>query len=123
MVANVEKFGGKDIEIKEIYIPLIDSEYTQDELKKLKNEFNFTPRILDININNYEGVISLTCDKTNKVDWYDDKHNLISTKFNFSERFITKFSVKNLYCSYIYFKVTGEYGEKVSKRFNLIAYK
>lgn len=119
MVANLEKFGGKDIEIKEIYVPLIDSEYTQYDIEELKKEYNFTPRILDININNYEGTISITCDKTSKIDWYDDKQNLISTKFNFSERFVTKFSVKNLYCSYIIFKLTGEYGEKFSKKFNL----
>ena len=122
MVANLEKFGGKDIEIKENYIPLIDSEYTQDELEELKKEYDFTPRILDISINNYEGTISITCDKTNKIDWYDDKRNLINTKFNFSEKFITKFSVKNLYCSHITFKLTGEYGEEVSKKFNLITY-
>ena len=42
--------------------------------------------------------------------------NLIDTKFNFSEKLITKFSVKNLNCSYIRFKLIGEYGEKVSKK-------
>ena len=45
--------------------------------------------------------------------------NLIETKFNFSEKFITKFSVKNLNCAYITFKLIGEYGEKVSKKFKL----
>ena len=122
MIANLEKFGGKDIEITESYIPLIVSEYTQDELEELKNECALTPRILDININNYEGTISISCDKTNKIEWYDDKMNIIDTKFNFSEKFITKFSVKNLDLPYIIFKLTGEYGEKISKKFNLNKY-
>lgn len=119
IVADLDKFGGKDIEIKEIYIPLIKSEYKEDDLNLLKNEYNFTPRILDIEINNYEGTISITCDKTNKIEWYDDRQNLIDTKFNFSEKFTTKFSVKNLHLHYITFKLVGDYGEKVSKKFNL----
>ncbi len=120
MVANLEKFGGKDIEIKEVYIPLITSEYQENEINLLKNECDFSPRILDININNYEGTISITCDKTNKIEWYDDKLNLLETKFNFGEKFFTSFSVKNLCCSYLAFKLIGEYGKKVSKRFKLI---
>lgn len=76
IVADLDKFGGKDIEIKEIYIPLIKSEYKEDDLNLLKNEYNFTPRILDIEINNYEGTIFITCDKTNKIEWYDDELNI-----------------------------------------------
>lgn len=123
MVADLEKFGGKNIEIKKINLPLIKSEYNEQEINLLKNECNFTPRILDININNYEGTISISCDKTNKIEWFDDKLNLLDTEFNFGEKFNTKFSVKNLYCSYLTFKLTGEYGEKISKRFDLIVYK
>ena len=109
-----------NIEIKEIYIPLIKSEYKQDELNLLKNECNFTPRILDININNYQGTISVTCDKTNKIEWFDDKLNLLDTKYNFGKKFYTSISVKDLRCSYLKFKLTGEYGEKVTKKFYLI---
>ncbi len=122
IVANLEKFGGKNIEIKESYLPLIESEYNENEINLLKNECGFTPRILDISINNYEGTISITCDKTNKIEWYDDELNLLETKFNFSEKFNTRFSVKNSHCSYLMFKLTGEYGEKISKKFNLISY-
>lgn len=119
MIANLEKFGGGNIKIKEKYMPLISSEYTQDELENLKKECDFAPRILDINVNNYEGTISIKCDKTNRIDWYDDKHNIIETKFNFSKIFFTKFAVNNLCSSYITFKLTGEYGEKFSKIFYL----
>lgn len=120
MVADLEKFGGKNIEIKGIYLPLIKSDYKQDELYLLKNECNFTPRILDVNINNYQGTISITCDKTNKIEWFDDNSNLLDTKYNFGEKFYTSFSVKDLSCSNLTFKLTGEYGEKVSKKFCLI---
>lgn len=120
MIANLEKFGGKNIELKEIYIPLIKSEYKQDELNLLKNECGFTPRILDININNYEGTISVTCDKTNKIEWFDENKNLLDVKYNFGEKLYTSFSVKDLRRLYLKFKLTGEYGEKVSKKFNLI---
>lgn len=122
MIANLERFGGKDVQIKETCIPLIDSEYTQDTLETLKNEVDFTPRILDVSINNYEGTISITCDKTNKINWYDNKQNLIATKFNFGEKFVTKYSVKNLHFPYIAFKLTGEFGEKISKKFVLSKY-
>jgi len=119
MIADLGKFGGKEIEIKENYIPIINSTYTASELELLKNECSFEPRILDIDINNYQGTITITCDKTNKIEWYDDKMNLIDTKFNFSEKFITKFSVKNLHFANINFKLIGEYGEKTSKKFKL----
>lgn len=33
-----------------------------------------------------------------------------------------KFSVKNLNCTYITFKLTGEFGEKISKKFALSKY-
>lgn len=123
MVANFKKFGGENIEFKEIYLPIIQSKYKEDELDALKNECDFMPRILDICVNNYEGTISIACDKTNKIEWYDNKSNLLDTKFNFGERFYTKFSVKDLHCSYVTFKLTGDYGSKLSKKFNLIAYK
>lgn len=120
MIANLEKFGGKNIEIKEIVIPLIKSEYKQDELNLLKNECGFAPRILDVNIDNYQGTISITCDKTNKIEWFDENKNLLDTKYNFGEKFNTNFSVKDLRCSYLKFKLTGLYGEKVSKKIYLI---
>lgn len=120
MIADLEKFGGRNIEIKEIFIPLIKSEYKRDELNLLKNECNFTPRILDININNYQGTISVTCDKTHKIEWFDENKNLLDVKYNFGKKFYTSISVKDLRCLYLKFKLTGEYGEKVSKKFYLI---
>lgn len=123
MVADLERFGGKNIQINNIKIPLITSEYDEKELNLLKNECDFAPRILDININNYEGTISIICDKTNKIEWFDENLNLLDTKYNFGGRFYTSFSVKNLCCTFITFKLIGEYGEKVSKKFKLIEYK
>lgn len=122
MVVDLDKFGGKGIKIKENYIPIINSDYSIEEIENLKAECSFTPRILNININNYNGTISVVCDKTNKIEWYDDKSNLIDTRYNFSEKFTTNFSVKNLYYQYITFKLFNEYGKKISKKFYLIKY-
>ena len=122
MIANLEKFGGKNIEIKKVNIPLIKSKYSESEINSLRNECDYSPRILDININNYEGIISITCDKTNKIEWFDDKLDLISTKYNFGEKFFTNFSVKDLNSKYVIFKLTGKYGEKISKKFELLEY-
>lgn len=71
-------------------------------------------------INNYEGTIAVTCDKTNKIEWFDENLNLLDTKYNFGEKFFTSFSVKDLRCLCLTFKLTGEHGEKVSKKFDLI---
>lgn len=122
MIANLDKFGGKGIKINKHFIPLISSEYSQEDLEILKNECGYAPRILNININNYQGVISVECDKTNKIEWFDDKKCLLATNFNFSEKFLSKFSVKDLYCPFISFKLTGDYGEKISRKFELFAY-
>ena len=88
-------------------------------LNILKNECGFAPRILETNIDNYQGTISITCDKTNKIEWFDENNNLLNTKYNFGEKFNTNFSVKDLSLC-LKFKLTGEYGEKVSKKFYLI---
>ena len=89
-------------------------------LNILKNECGFAPRILETNIDNYQGTISITCDKTNKIEWFDENNNLLNTKYNFGEKFNTNFSVKDLRCLCLKFKLAGEYGEKVSKKFYLI---
>ena len=119
MVADLDKFGGKNIEVKENYIPLIVSPYTDIELESLKNEAGYTPRILNFTIDNYKGIIKISCDKTNKIEWIDDNNNLLETKYNFDGRFNTEFSVKNLYSKSIFFRLIGKYGERISKKFIL----
>jgi len=118
--ANLEKFGGKGIEIKERNIPIIKSSYTDKELEDCKNVSSMLPRILDIDINNYNGTITVLSDKTNKIEWYGD--NLLNTKFNFGQKFKTAFCVKDLKIPCLYFKLFGNGGEIISKVFYLKDY-
>ena len=122
MVADLDKFGGKGIQLKSSYIPFIKNLYSQDEMELLKNECNYTPRILGIDIDNYKGIINVSCDKTNRIDWYDDKNNIINTQFNFAEKFNIKFYVRDLHYDYVIFKLIGDYGERISKQFILTDY-
>lgn len=123
IVADLSQFGGGEkINIAKCYIPIVSSPYSDEEINMLKNEISFLPRILHIDINNYEGAITIKCDRTNKIEWFDDKGNKLETKFNFSENFTTKFSVKNLKCSFVYFKLTNGIGTKSSKKFLLSEY-
>jgi len=115
--ADLDKFGGKGIEIKEKYIPFIINPYTEEDLTKCENDCSLLPRIINIDINNYNGTITLVCDRTNKVEWICD--NVIKTKFNFGRKFITTFSVEDLNFPNIYFKLIGDGGETESKLFML----
>lgn len=76
------------------------------------------PRILDIDVNNYDGTINIICDKTNKIEWFADE--LIETKYNFGRTFKTKFSVKDLKYKNLFFKLTGPYGKVNSYKFTLL---
>lgn len=123
IVADLKKFGGEGIQIKKRYIPYVKNPYSQSMLENLKNECDYFPRIIDININNYEGSITVTCDKTNKIIWYNDKSAEIQFNYAFGEKLISKFSVVDLHCHFVSFKLIGEYGEKISKKFYLSSIK
>lgn len=118
IVVNLERFGGKDIEYKRLFRKKINSFYNEYELDKLKNDFNLLPRLLDIKINNYNGTITIKCDKVNKIEWFNEKE-LINTKYNFSRNLINVFSVKELDCDKVYFKLTNNQGSLISKNFLL----
>lgn len=119
--ADLEKFGGKGMEIKEKYIPMITTPYSLKDLENCRNKNDFLPRILNIDVNNYNGTITILCDKTNKIEWYGT--NKLSTKFNFGQNFKTEFCVKDLKSPYLYFKLFGNGGETMSKVFYLKDYK
>ncbi|MEG1752225.1 MAG: hypothetical protein RR140_00015 [Clostridia bacterium] len=115
---NLSKFGGTDIAIRKKYIPFIISPYSNQNLEQLKNSSDLKPRILDININNYNGTISIACDKTNKIEWYADEV-LIKTKYNIGQRFRTKVCVENFLYNELYFILIGNFGKTISKKFIL----
>ena len=118
MIADLEKFGGKGIEVPNIFRPKIESPYYEEEKNSLKNDVSISPRVVEINVDNYSGTITLKCDRTNKIEWFS-QNKIIKTKFNFGRMFLTSLSVKGLHVPDVYFKLTGTGGEFVSKKFNL----
>lgn len=117
-VVDLDKFGGESIELKNDYRKKIENPYGEQELFELKNACSLLPRILSINVNNYNGTITVKCDKTNKIEWYNE-NGLIKTKYNFGRNFKNAFSVKDMESELVYFKLKGEYGEFQSKQFRL----
>lgn len=132
MFADLSNFGGKDIKIKERNIPNINNPYkdidwyklTYTERKKLftiiSNPDNFIspPKIIYLNINNYQGKITIVCMDANKIEWFLNG-NKIKTKYNVIGKWSTTFSVENLQGNPLYFKLTGDGGEITSKKFAL----
>lgn len=118
MELNLAKFGGKDIPILNITRLKILNPYSENDLESLKNEASFSPRILDIEVNNYSGDIIVKSDKSNKVSWYVD-NKLAKTQYNFAYVLKSSFSIIGLKAESIYFKIHGDYGEINSKEFKL----
>lgn len=118
MVTNLDKFGGQGIKFNKNTRPRIENPYTESELEDLQNEVKLLPRILSLDVNNYNGNITIKCDRTNKIIWYSG-NKILQTKFNFSHQFITSFSVKEINYDSIYFKLIGNGGEYISKTFKL----
>ena len=118
MIADLDKFGGKGISIPSTYRPKIENPYSEEDKTISRNYSSALPRILEINVDNYSGIISLKCDRTNKIEWFS-REKIIKTKFNLGRRFITSLSVKGFTFPDIYFKLTGNGGEYISKTFNL----
>lgn len=134
IVANLEKFGGKDIEIKQNNVPLIKNPYEnlkwemlsyQDTKKLFENKITSPqpywykpPRINSINVDNYQGAIMIICYDVNKIEWFLDEKK-IKTKYNVVGLFSSIFKVKDLFGKQLKFKLTGIGGETISKPFEL----
>ena len=134
IVADLEKFGGSDIEIKQNNIPLIknpyenvewsDYDYLKTESSKLfliiNNELYYSaPVVYSISIDNYLGKITVICENVNKIEWYLDNIK-VKTKYNVVGQFTTDVRVKNLIGKQLKFKLIGDGGEIVSKLFELL---
>ena len=77
-----------------------------------------TPKITEMNVDNYQGIITIKSLFTNKIEWFLDETK-IKTKYNLAGLFTTEFSVKNLIGKQLYFKLTNSNGELISKSFDL----
>ncbi len=133
IVADLSKFGGKDIEFKKSYIPMIENPYKNIDFNTInfadtKNLFNIskkensnligTPKIIEISVDNYHRTITTKSLFANKIEWFLDGTK-IKTKYNLAGLFATEFSVKNLIGRQLYFKLTNSNGEIISKHFDL----
>ncbi len=133
IVADLSKFGGKGIEFKQDYIPMITNPYKNIDFNAIsfaetKNLFTISkkenaniigiPKVTEINVDNYQGTITMKSLFTNKIEWFLDETK-IKTKYNLSGLFTTELSVKNLRGKQLYFKLSNSNGELVSKNFEL----
>ena len=130
-VADLEKFDGSGIEVTQNNIPLIKNPYENVEWDKLsyndtrslfeikRNEFLLgSPKIVSINVDNYQGVIQIKALFADRVEWYLDEKK-IKTKYNTAGLFTTELKVKNLIGKNLKFKLIGIGGETISKYFEI----
>ena len=135
IIADLEKFGGSGIEVKQNNIPLIknpyenvewgDYDYLKTESSKLflitNNELYYSaPAICSINVDNYLGEITIICENVSRIEWYLDDIK-VKTKYNVVGLFKTELKVKNLIGKNLKFKLIGTGGEAISKNFEILS--
>lgn len=115
---DLAKFGGEKISIPNITRLKIKNPYSENDLEKLKNKTNLLPRILNLEVNNYSGEIIVESDISNKIEWLID-NKVVKAQYNFAHIFKSKFSVVGLNGHNMHFKLYGDYGETISRMFEL----
>lgn len=133
MIANLENFGGKNVELYTYNIPLIHNPYDKTEwnildYRNAKNLFNVsknnlenligTPKVISIKVNNYQGIITVQSLFTDRIEWSLDGKK-IKTKYNKIGKFTTELSVKNLMGNLLSFTLFNNNGSITSKNFIL----
>lgn len=133
MVADLEKFGGKDIKVVQRQIPFIKNPYEkldwwgtvygdikkQFVIEKIRDNFIGVPKILEIDVNNYQGTITLTTINANKIEWFLDSKKIKTNYYSF-EPYKIHFSVENLEGKFLRFKMTNENGSITSQNFEFV---
>lgn len=125
--ADLDKFGGKGIETKERNIPKIINPYENYETINIKSSISnlssneYPPRICKIDVNNYDGTITIISERVNKIEWFSGDI-IFEKKYNNVGKFTTKFCVENLECPSIYFKLIGDGGQIISRPFDLTSW-
>jgi len=77
------------------------------------------PKINSIVVDNYQGLIQITCDYINRLEWYLDDVK-IKTKYNVIGKFANKLNVDDLKGKKITFVLFGDGGQTKSKIFELL---
>ncbi len=132
IIANLEKFGGRGIEVKQNNTPLIKNPYENVEWDKLsyddtKELFEIirndnligAPKIVSIDVDNFQGIIQVKSLFADKIEWYIDEIK-VKTKYHTAGLFITKLKVKEMIGKQLKFKLIGNGGETTSKPFELL---
>lgn len=134
IIADLEKYGLKNPTIKEQNIPFIINPYegidwgniTIDKkmaifhLLELEPSINWVnpPKVLKLNVDNYQGIIQVICQDANKIEWYLDGRK-IKTAYNVIWRFKTEIKVENLEGNGLVFILYGDRGQTISKTFEI----
>lgn len=132
IIADLEKFGGNGIEIKQNNISLIKNPYENIDwitlsygdiknLFEIKRNENLlgSPKIVSISVDNYQGILQIKTLFADKIEWYLDEKK-IKTKYHTAGLFATEFKVKNYIGKNLKFKIIGIGGETTSKNFELL---
>lgn len=122
IIADLKRFGGEGIEVKQRYLPMITNPYEdvswhiaeQEKIfeKELfgSGEFPYVlPKIRFIDIDNYAGIITFVADYVNKIELCAG-NKIIAKKFNISGKFVAKFSVEDIKENSVYFKIHNKNG-------------
>lgn len=133
--ANLSKFGLKNATIKEKSIPYIKNPYENVDWKQISFEekkklFNYRlssppqywinpPKVISIEVDNYQGIIEILCDDINRIEWYLDKQK-IKTNYNVVGKFKTMLKVENMNGKTLTFTLFGDGGQTSSKAFELL---
>lgn len=133
IIVNLENFGGKNIEIKQNSIPFIKNPYenmewenlSYNEIKilfdiKRNNNLIGAPKIVSIEVDNYQGIIYVKSLFADRIEWFLDEIK-IKTKYNVAGLFTTYLKVKDLVGKQLKFKLIGIGGETISKLFEIFA--
>lgn len=133
IVADLSKFGLINATIKERNIPFIQNPYKDVEwefinykemgkmfeTKRTNNNLIGAPIINYIEVDNYQGTITISSLFANKIFWFLDGEK-IKTKYNIIGQFDTILKVENLDGKEIYFILIGDNGRSTSKTFELL---
>lgn len=134
IIADLEKYGLKNPTIKERNIPFIINPYegidwkniTIDKkmaifhLQELEPSINWVnpPKVIKLNVDNYQGLIQIICQDANKIEWYLNGRK-IKTAYNIIWRFKTEIKVENLEGNGLVFILYGDRGQTISKTFEI----
>ena len=129
--ANLDRFGGKGVEVKQRDIPFIANPYENADCNEINhayiasrtsvknNNFGVLPKIRLIEVDNYQGIIKITADYSSKIQWLNGGE-VVQTKYStVCGRFATEFKVEKIPFKYVMFKLIGDHGHIVSEPFRL----